>query len=644
MRFFVLLLCFLTFSFAFYPVYYSPADWLNRSFPTSFFSNTNFSGRFAQTYLGLLISQRGALYFKHTDGRYDSFNNGYPFNDYFLEKYNFYSPISAFEYVSILVPEHLTYGSIFADSENGNLGVLMSFSTPTTLEQIDNSCLRPVGAVYEHYDGILYYDGGDSYYNSPLIMNSGDEPCDYQFQGTYSLSKNKKVQVLNISFWDKISEPCPVNHIFRAKTEGTISCEPCQKNEYADVFRNACVAKIDNILNPYDYARAQCSSKGSSLKYIQNVLGIVNGGENYQCLTVCDNGEKYANYNCPERIDFENETYTPECLKGTCLNLNYPLGNENTSSNFNSFLPPVEDNKNLELNSAKDNENLELKNTKDNEICVGDTDKCFNFGDSKSKAGICSTDDTGKKECFELGSKEGSKGNELCIDDKCFTIGKGSANNSNTFCVDGECFNVGDNSKFKDNKICVDGQCSSFSSVNNGSLDNANLSSGDSQKNNSFTSNSSSNLQDNNGDLNSNNNGLEGLCENGECGSYDNSSFNSFLSKMQGLLDDLGSFKENLGGTYDNFKESVENTKRVFDSGFLNFKNSSFLNSCPLVFDYQITNGINQKVEIDFCNFLSSYSNLFYLIFYIFFSAIALIFSYRILKDVFNLILRSRSS
>lgn len=615
MRSLALVLFFCLSSFAFYPVYHSPSDWLKRSFPNNFFADPYFSGRYATNGLGLLISQRGALYFKHTDFRFDYVDEGYPFSDYFLENFNFYVPADVLKNTHILAPSGITYTNIFADnatSLNGtSLGILMTFGKPVTLESIDNSCLVPVSALYEpakDYGDYMYFDGGDTYFNSPLIMNSGDEPCkNWFFGGDYDLSPNINVQTIYFSYYEKVSDPCPDNHIFRANSDGSITCEPCASSTYADVFKNMCVTKISEITNPFDYAKAQCSSIGSSLKYIEDSLNIVNGGDNYYCFTVCNDGTKIPNYNCPERINFGDVTYEPDCIKGNCGN---GEGSENTGSNNYPYDKPYQ--------PPTNSEKVEVSENEKGEICFSD-DNCISIG------GATVNDDK-----------------QICINGNCSNINSGSDDRDNTICINGDCYHLGDNGSINDNQICINGNCSNINgSGSNGSNGGSDSDNGD---NGSGGNGDNNNGGSGNGGSNDNDNGLGDLCQNGECGNYDNSSLGSYFSTMNGLFGDLGSFKENLEGTYNNFKESVENTKEIFNDGFLNFKNTSSLKSCPLVFDYELGNGQKQKFNLDLCEFLFPFSNLFYLIFYIFFSAIALLFSYKILKDVFHLILNSRSS
>lgn len=601
-------------AFAFYPVYYSPSDWLKRSFPNDFFANPSFSGRYSTNGLGFLVSQRGALYFKHTDFRFDYVDEGYPFSDYFLKKFNFYVPADVLKSTHILSPIGITYINIFADnatSLNGtSLGILMTFGKPLTLESIDNSCLVPVSAFYElanNYGNYMYFDGGDTYFNSPLIMNSGDEPCRNWFlDGYFDLSPNMNVQTLYLSYYEKISKPCPDNHIFRANSDNTITCEPCPSSTYADIFKNICVTKISSIANPFDYAKAQCSSIGSSLKYIEDSLNIVNGGDNFYCETICNNGTKINNYNCPDRINFGDITYKPNCIKGNCGNAE---GSQNTSSNNYPYEKPYQPPSNSEKVEVSENE----------------------------KGKICFSDDN----CISIGGATVNDDKQICINGNCSNVNSGSDNRDNTICVNGDCYHLGNNGSINHNQICINGNCSNISGSASNSDNGGSVGSGASGNGGSVGSVGNGN---GNGGSNDNNNGLGGLCQNGECGNYDNSSLNSYFSTLDGLFANLGSFKENLEGTYNNFKESVENTKKIFDNGFLNFRNTGSLKSCPLVFDYELGNGRKQNFNLDLCEFLFPFSNLFYLIFYIFFSAIALLFSYKILKDVFHLILNSRSS
>ncbi|SUW97483.1 Uncharacterised protein [Campylobacter jejuni subsp. doylei] len=604
-------------AFAFYPVYHSPSDWLKRSFPDNFFASPSFSGKYSTNGLGLLVSQRGALYFKHTDFRFDYVDDGYPFSDYFLTKFNFYVPADVLKSTHVLSPVGITYTNIFADnatSLNGtSLGILMTFGKPVTLESIDNSCLVPVSAFYElanNYGNYMYFDGGDTYFNSPLIMNSGDEPCKNSFLGGYfDLSPNMNVQTVYLSYYEKVSEPCPDNHIFRANSDKSITCEPCPSSTYSDVFKNICVTKISSITNPFDYAKAQCFSTGSSLKYIEDSLNIVNGGDNFYCETICNNGTKINNYNCPERINFGDIiNYEPNCIKGNCGN---GEGSQNTSSNNYPYDKPYQPPSNSQKVEVSENE----------------------------KGKICFSDDN----CISIGGATVNDDKQICINGNCSNINSGSDRRDNTVCINGDCYHLGNNGSINHNQICINGNCSSINSSisngNNGASGNGgSVGSGVSGNGGSAGSGVSGSGS------NDNNNGLVGLCQNGECGNYDNSSLNSYFSTLDGLSANLGSFKENLEGTYNNFKESVENTKKIFDNGFLNFRNTGSLKSCPLVFDYELGNGGKQNFNLDLCEFLFPFSNLFYLIFYIFFSAIALLFSYKILKDVFHLILNSRSS
>ena len=183
-------------AFAFFPVYYSTSDWLGRTFPPELFGSSNLSARFSRSDFGLLISERGALYFLKTNK--NSILDGDIFNDYLYEKYNIEVPADAVSNIHVLSNTQSYYISLFADTYLGAFkgdGILINFTNPFTLDSIDNACLIPSGALYD-YDKVkkLFYDGGDNWYNSPLIMNSGDEPCMDWFQGGYyNLSGSKSI-------------------------------------------------------------------------------------------------------------------------------------------------------------------------------------------------------------------------------------------------------------------------------------------------------------------------------------------------------------------------------------------------------------------------------------------------------------------
>lgn len=620
MRFLFFLFFLSSFSFSHIPVYYSASDWLNRTFPSSLFSNVNFSGVFAANESNkILISQRGALYFLHISSKYDNFDSAFSFNDHFLKAYNFYSPSSAYGSVYTLVPDNFEYFNIFADNLGGDLGILMKFQSLMNISDFDYSCLRSVHEVLKHSKGNLYVDSLSRYYNSPLVITVG-EPCGSD--GTNNKQKkflkyheNNNIQIFEYLFYDKISEPCPLNHIFSGSPiKKDITCQPCENGKYADVFRNVCVSEneISSIENPYNYASAQCLKNGSTFKHIERVLGIINGGKNYFCETVCSDGKRYPNYNCPEKIDFDYQAYN-ECSEGDCSDSNET--SPNMSSNFSPFeAPETPENNNSVRN---DSELLKLKNKSGNEVCVDGTDKCFKVGDGKNTE-ICSSDDSGGKECYGLGTKENFVGNELCVDGDCFSVFDGPGNSKNTFSVDGQVFNSGGNSKISPGKICVGDHCTDFGDKNAafGSQDFKNgLKTGLNDDAFSFIGNSDGS--------NFSPGSSSGICEDGSCGSYDNSTLSEYKSLLDKMGDSVGGFQTALMDQYNSFKESVESAKKIINGNIL-VLNPKNIRSCPLTFDLDFGFGIPPvEIRIDMCSFLSRISNLTYILFYLVFLFLA---------------------
>ncbi|EAI4440753.1 hypothetical protein A0Y68_02000 [Campylobacter lari] len=581
MRFLISLLFFLDFSFAFWPVYYSPSDWLNRSFPKNFIGNAHFSANFAFSEIGFVVSERGALYFnssKELDPDYQDFtvaDSRYPYSDYFYDKYDFKVPDTAFYEVHVINDNYI-YGKLFIDDVHfggGEIGILLSFGKPNTLKEIDNSCLRPLDSIFDYEEGYIYTDGGDNYYNSPFIMNSEDEGCEGSYNGEYvniELQRGLQVQKFYQTFYKKIHEPCEDNYIFKIDDSvNSVTCVPCQPGEIADSFKNKCVSLIDkeSISNPYSYAKAQCFENGG-LKYIDSVLGISNGGKGYNCVSICADETTYINYNCPNIIDFSKDNFTPSCIEHHCSF----ISNENTSSNNIPFhKPSTPSSSGSEISISKDNDNI-----------------CFD-GNS----------------CFKADDNTDVKDNKICINGKCSSINKGSGfSKNNTICIDNNCFHFGhsdERTSIKDNnKLCIGSNCSSIkpsNPVGNGS-------------NNSNSSNPVGN-----GSNNGNGSNGDNVCKDNNCGSYDGSDFGSYNSFIDSLKSDFLSFSDDLNNQYKSFSNSINDFISVVESGFKSIDFPIQTNTCPLTFDFDYIDGKNE-IKIDFCEFTSKLSGVFYVFFY----------------------------
>lgn len=236
--------------------------------------NKPYFGGYLLATSGFLISEKGSLYFEHTDRRYDplfAFDNpNFPgYNEYLYTKYKFLSPSSAYYESYTLVPKGLVYGNVFVESEGGELGVLLRFTNSPT----DVYCvLYPEQSYFEDtpydsysgsgfnvkksylfspdeiYNPYLKKDYDGSYIiNSPYVIDEIGDSCDYNNLADIS-NQGVQIAVMSPDFFSKARETCPDNHYFRFQTmSGTdtvdlqnISCQPCPEGTRIDRYTNQC--------------------------------------------------------------------------------------------------------------------------------------------------------------------------------------------------------------------------------------------------------------------------------------------------------------------------------------------------------------------------------------------------------------------
>ena len=263
------------------------------------------------------------------------------------------------------------------------------------------------------------------------------------------------VQKVYLTFYDKISEPCPENNYFRGLSNGNISCIPCDKGTFLDRFKNTCVPKDDfeKITNPYDYAIAYCKTKNSVLGYIERgiFMEVVNSGSNsynpniFHCNIHCANGDTYYSKNCPSPVYLENNKFTPECLSGNCGDFSSSIYDDKTSIK-NDYMPP----------SSSDTSNKVEANENDKgQICINGECSSINNGNSGNNNGSGSGET--KPNPDEKPINPDNNGNNS-------SSGGGNSNNDNKddICLNGSCGSY-DGSNLKDYASKVDSLINSFS-------------------------------------------------------------------------------------------------------------------------------------------------------------------------------------
>lgn len=649
----------LNFLFALKPLYNSPEEFIIKAYNGVYENKKMIIGGYHYYDFGLLFTENGSVYFNETDGTYAYHQGEFSANDisdYFERNHNAYVDrwvISPLDDQYTLLPDNISYSAFFVEVEGLKEGFLFQFGPVTTLGEMELGCIMPTTLVADRYKNNppnnKYYwffnDDPDLSFASPYIINYDYEPC--YISAPYrniKIQPEKRVQMFWHRLFTKIADPCKQrNSIHRAQSNGSVLCEVCPKGTYADIYTNRCysAADIENIRNPKNYAEAQCQLKGSTLAYIREGIFITNGLKPYDCVSVCADGKQIPNYRCPAQFRFPTSDLPIICEDEACPDRQQTDDAKNPTKNQNAYTeykPP-------EINSSTQKPiEVDKDKTNTNKLCiVGGT--CIDFGSGSSGGGgeLQPPNMTIDKEKGEICFDDYDK---TCIPVKQDEISKGQGNE---ICVDSTCYEFQGNVKIDTSagkpQICLEsGKCYPFEVESNsgnvggdnnggGSGGSGNGGGGDNGNNGGGDGNGGDN--GNNGGGKDEGEGEKGECENGECGSYDNSGLGDYEGQVSKLGEGIDGFKNTALESYGNFKGSIDNFISSIENGFKLFQNPASVDTCPLEYDFPILNYKIVKIELDFCKSLSIMNNVFYVIFYVLFFVVFLRFMWRFILHAF---------